>query len=67
MVRTTDYRTEYQKKKDAERAEIYERYKQLRQTGLTLTRACTIAATENEWTTNGVFRLVKRIEAQQAG
>lgn len=65
MAKITDYRTESQKRRDAKREKIFIRYQELRDEGLTHNRACTIAAQENDWTTQGVYSLVKRFEAQQ--
>lgn len=65
MAKITDYRTEAQKRRDVQRQKIYGRYQELRGDGLTHNRACTIAAQENGWTTQGVYSLVKRVEAPQ--
>ena len=65
MAKITDYRTDAQKRNDAKREKIYARYKELREEGLTQTRATVIAAREQEWTSEGVRSLVKRIEARQ--
>ena len=65
MAKITDYRTESQKRMDAQRERIQRRYDELRAEGLTHYRACVIAGQENGWSPSGVAKNAKRNAAQQ--
>lgn len=65
MAKITDYRTECQKRRDAERKRIYKRYSELRAEGLSHYRACVIAGMEYGWSPSGVGKNAKRFEAEQ--
>ena len=60
MAKITDYRTESQKRRDAQRERIQCRYDELRADGLTHWRACVIAAQEYGWSPTGVAGNAKR-------
>lgn len=65
MAKITDYRTESQKRLDAQRERIQRRYDELRAEGLTHWRSCVIAAQEFGWSPTGVAGNAKRFAAQQ--
>ena len=64
MAKITDYRTESQKRLDAQREKIQKRYNELLAEGLTPYRASVITAKELGWSPSGVRKNAQRYENQ---